>query len=82
MSLRREQYMSLYMTREFLYDLMNSKTRPKSVNEMKQRASRCLRHFPHLHENGEPFFSADGFECPPIYDPRKENDGINNEVRE
>ena len=65
--------MSLHMTRELLFDLMNSKRRPKSVKEMKDRARRCLKHFPTLLENGEPMFSADGFECPPIYDPRKDS---------
>jgi hypothetical protein len=57
MSLKSEQYESLRRTRELLYDLLDSKKRPKSVKETKDRASRCLRHFPPLREDGEPLFS-------------------------
>lgn len=66
MSLRSEQYYALHKTREFLRDLMYTKTRPKTVKELKDRAYSCLKHFPFLKENGEPIFSQDNFDCPPI----------------
>lgn len=59
MSLRYEQYNSLKITRDFLIDLLNSKKRPKTVKETRERASRCLRHFPPLGYNGKPLFSKD-----------------------
>ena len=61
MSLRYEQHRALLMTREFLFDLLQSDTRPKTVAETKEkdRARRCLRHFPPLRESGEPIFSQD-----------------------
>jgi hypothetical protein len=49
------------MTREFLHDLLQSDTRPKTVKELKERARRCLRHYPFLKEDGEPMFSQDDF---------------------
>lgn len=66
MSLKHEQCYALYKTREFLRDLLHHSTRPKTVKEIKDRAYSCLRHFPFLKDNGEPIFSQDGFECPPI----------------
>lgn len=59
MSLRYEQYSSLLATRQFLYDLLLHTTRPKTIKELKQRASRCLRHYPSLTESGRPLFSQD-----------------------
>jgi hypothetical protein len=61
MSLKSEQYESLRRTREFLFDLLDPKKRPKSVKETRDRVSRCLRHFPPLHADGEPMFSNDNF---------------------
>jgi hypothetical protein len=61
MSLRFEQEASLLMTREFLLDLLNTSTRPKTVKDLKERARRCLRHYPPLTQDGEPMFSNDGF---------------------
>jgi hypothetical protein len=66
MSLKAEQYNSLVKTQKFLRDLLYKDTRPKKVSELKERAYRCLRHFPHLKENGEPMFSMDDFPCPKI----------------
>jgi len=52
------------MTREFLTELMCS---PRmSQKELKEKARRCSRHFPHLMANGEPRFSNDPFECPDL----------------
>ncbi len=59
MSIRREQYRALLYTRKLLTDSLTKNTRPKSVKELKQRASQCLRHFPPLRDNGEPLFSDD-----------------------
>jgi len=64
MSLKYEQYRSLKYTREFLRDLLNHDTRPKTVKELKERSLRCLRHFPALAEDGRPYFSVDTFKDP------------------
>ena len=57
MSLKNEQYWALKKARDFLRDLMDSKKRPKTVKEMKDRAYSCLRHYPFLKDDGEPMFS-------------------------
>ena len=64
MSLRYEQYWSLIKTQKFLRDLFDTKTRPKTVKELKNRAYSCLRHFPFLKENGMPYFSRDQISGP------------------
>jgi hypothetical protein len=61
MSLRHEQYHALKKTREFLRELLDSKTRPKTSQEFKDKAYSCLRHFPFLDQNGKPMFSQDDF---------------------
>ena len=61
MSLRYEQEASLLITREFLLDLLNTGTRPKTVKQLKERAKRCLRHYPPLDVDGSPIFSNDEF---------------------
>ena len=61
MSLRYEQYNSLMRTQEFLCDLFSVEDYPKTKKEMRERASACLRHFPCLHENGQPMWSQDSF---------------------
>ena len=61
MSLRYEQEASLLMTRDFLLDLLRPNTRPKTVKGLKERAQRCLRHYPPLDKDGSPIFSSDGF---------------------
>lgn len=61
MSLKYEQYRSLLTTREFLFSLLTTETRPKTIGELKARACNCLRHFPFLKEDGEPVFSKDDF---------------------
>jgi hypothetical protein len=61
MSLRHEQEASLLMTRDFLLDLLRPNTRPKTVNGLKERAKRCLRHYPPLDVDGSPIFSNDDF---------------------
>lgn len=62
MSLKHEQYQSLLMTRELLYDLLRPDKRPKTVAETRERVRRCLRHFPPLRENGGPMFSNDDWD--------------------
>ena len=61
MSLRYEQYNSLKRTREFLRSLLSTETRPKTVKELREKAYRCLKHFPPLHESGQPHWSQDEF---------------------
>ena len=68
MSLRYEQYWSLRRTRQFLADLLHPSTRPKTVKELRGRASACLRHFPVLEESGKPIFSQDEFASPEGYE--------------
>jgi hypothetical protein len=60
-SLRREQYWALKKTQTFLRDLLFTDTRPKKISELKDRAYRCLKHFPHLNDDGKPMFSKDDF---------------------
>jgi hypothetical protein len=62
MSLKFEQRAALLKARELLYDLMNPQKRPKTVKELKRRASSALRHFPFLDERGEPLWSQDEFD--------------------
>lgn len=61
MSLRLEQYHALHRTREFLRDLLTVDRYPRTKAEMRERACRCLKHYPFLRENGEPMFSQDNF---------------------
>ena len=64
MSLLYEQYAALRRTRQFLADLLHPSTRPKTVKELRARASACLRHYPFLEESGSPIFSQDEFTPP------------------
>jgi len=68
MSLRHEQYRAMFYTRELLFDLLHPSTRPKTVEQMKARVKRCIRHFPPLDKSGMPIFSQDDVECPPLTD--------------
>jgi hypothetical protein len=68
MSLRYEQYWSLRRTRQFLADLLHPSTRPKTVKELRGRASACLRHFPFLEASGKPIWSQDEFASPEGYE--------------
>ena len=61
MSLRYEQYNALKITKEFLFELLDVHTRPKTISEIRARAIYCLRHFPQLEESGKPVFSQDDF---------------------
>lgn len=61
MSLRFEQYWALRKTRDFLWDLLDPRKRPKTAAEMRQRARSCSKHFPFLEESGKPIFSQDEF---------------------
>ena len=57
MSLLHEQHRSLLHTRQLLFDLLNHHARPKTVRELKDRAGRCLKHFPPLDMDGKPIWS-------------------------
>ena len=61
MSLKLEQFRSLAATQALLFDLLETKKRPKTVKELKARVFRVLRHWPPLREGGEPMFSQDTF---------------------
>ena len=56
MSTKEERYYALLKTKEFLQDLLDTKKRPKTIKELKERARICLRHFPFLDEKGKPLF--------------------------
>ena len=66
MSLRYEQRRALLKARDLLCDLLDHNTRPKTVKELKQRASSALRHFPMLDYRGEPMWSQDEFDDPAL----------------
>jgi len=68
MSLRYEQYWALRRTRQLLADLLHPSTRPKTVKELRGRASACLRHFPFLEASGKPIWSQDEFASPEGYE--------------
>ncbi len=68
MSLRYEQYAALRRTRQLLSDLLHPSTRPKTVKELRGRASACIRHFPLLAESGKPIWSQDDFTSPEGYE--------------
>lgn len=61
MSLRIEQYRALKITKEFLFEMLDPKKTPRVPGDVRRRASRCLRHYPALSENGEPIFSKDSY---------------------
>lgn len=50
MTLPDERYRSLLYARDFLYRLLDTKERPKTVRELKRQASAVLRHFPAEYE--------------------------------
>lgn len=60
MSLRQEQYWAIQRTRDFLRELLRWKGY-MNKKEVRERAYRCLKHFPFLHENGQPMWSKDEF---------------------
>lgn len=62
MSLGYEQQRALLRSRDLLRDLLDRQKTPRVPKEVRERAYRCLRHFPCLDgETGEPVFSRDGF---------------------
>ena len=64
MSLRYEQYRSLQMTQQLMFDLLKPRFRPKTIKELRIRVLRCIRHFPFLDTYGKPMFSTDNFALP------------------
>jgi hypothetical protein len=66
MSLKYEQYRSLYTTQKFLFEILSRPHSSWTAKELKEKASRCVRHYPVLKANGEPIFSQDKFDCPKI----------------
>ena len=55
MSLRYEQHRALKMTREFLREILTGPRMPTKA--LRERASRCLHHFPFLRESGKPMWT-------------------------
>jgi hypothetical protein len=62
MSLKHEQRRALLKARDLLRDLLHPSKRPKTVRELRERASCALRHYPFLDERGEPMWSQDEFD--------------------
>lgn len=50
MTLADERYRSIESTRDFLSDLLDSTKTPRVPLDIRERALRCLRHFPHDYE--------------------------------
>ena len=53
MTLPHEEYYSLVAVKNFLYDLMNPAHTPKVPSDVRERASRVLKHFPMQHRLNE-----------------------------
>jgi hypothetical protein len=53
MTLPYEEYQSLVATKNFLYDLLNSAHTPNVPSDIRERASRVLKHFPMQHRLNE-----------------------------
>jgi len=66
MSLKYEQYRSLYLTKNFLHDLIAGDVKP-TKGELKRLAYQCARHFPPLDKTGRPIFSGDPFPTPNLH---------------
>lgn len=66
MSLKFEQRRALLKARDLLRDCLDPKRRPKTVKELRERASCALKHFPMLDERGEPMWSQDKFDDPDL----------------
>lgn len=67
MSLRYEEQRALKITRDFLR-LILTKDCPTRKKDLRERAWRCLKHYPFLDKTGRPMFSLDEFPCPEIED--------------
>ena len=59
MTLRYQQYNSLLVTRKLLSDLLTVERYPRTKKEMRERVRWCLKHYPHLDEQGQPYWSPD-----------------------
>ena len=46
MTIPEERLNSIVYTREFLYDLLDPKKTPRVPRDIRERARRCLRHYP------------------------------------
>jgi hypothetical protein len=64
MSLKYEQCTAILRSRELLRELLHSPGKRWTKKELRDRAYRCLKHFPMLGENGLPYFSQDEFTRP------------------
>lgn len=70
MSLAYEQYRSLKLARELMFSILRGDRK-----NLRERASRAVKHFPPLREDGTPLFSYDGFTASsnPSSDPDRPN---------
>jgi hypothetical protein len=62
MSLKYEQKRAIKQTRDFLSELLTINGIPKTKKELRQKASRCLKHFPPLDKDNNIMWSNDNFE--------------------
>lgn len=56
-----DQYKTIRRARNFLRSLLDPKETPKLPRKYRTEAYRCLRHFPTLHDSGQPIWSQDPF---------------------
>ena len=63
MTLPRERSLTVKYTRDFLYDLLDSKKTPRVPKEIRDRARRLLRHFPSDFD-----IERAGEKCPEVFD--------------
>lgn len=66
MTLPDERYRSVIYARDFLRDLLDPKETPKVPRAIRERAYRCLRHFPSEYELERVAKESDGktFQAP------------------
>jgi len=61
MSLRYEQDSAIAATEKFLKSFFTG--RKRTLKELREEATKCLRHFPGIDKDGKPIFSQDNIKC-------------------
>lgn len=83
MTLPNEWFISMRNTRKFLFDLLDRQQTKKVPKEIRERASRCLKHFPfdiEINELEKFYESAHKDKNVLIGELNKELNSINNEI--
>lgn len=50
MTMPDERTRAVIYTKDFMYDLLDPKKTPRVSREIRQRAGRCLRHYPGIYD--------------------------------